>query len=137
SVVQLPIAQTAVGGNQKVGVVVAKSEHLTDHHLTSMGVKLESNYQVFGLLDNDSSETLSGLWSSTIRGEKLEVDFNEAAEEILAKCKQIIKDNQTLGAIVIDSTGLMPFANQLKDQVDLPILSLDTLLDYAHSITSR
>lgn len=137
SIVQLPLAQTAVGGNQKVGVIVAKSEHLTEHHLTSMGVKIGSNYQVFGLLDDDSSETLSRLWSSTIRGEKLEVDFNEAADEILAKCKQIIKDNPTLGAIVVDSTGLLPFSKQLKDQVDLPIFSLDTLLEYAHSITSR
>jgi hypothetical protein len=39
-----------------------------------------------------------------------------------------------MGAMMLECTGMQPFARAVQHQVDIPIFSWGTLLDYAYSV---
>lgn len=134
SLIQVPMAQAVVGQNRQVGIFVANSQYFTDHHLESIGVQIGSNYQVFGMMDDGSCEEFDKLWTNGIRGEQPEADYNKAEKEFIDKCKATVSANPNLGAIVLECTGFPPFARALQHDIDLPIFSWGTLMDYAYSV---
>ena len=55
SLLQIPWAQQVVGANRVVGVLMANSNYLTDHHLESVGVRIGSNYVIGGAMTDAGS----------------------------------------------------------------------------------
>ena len=39
-----------------------------------------------------------------------------------------------MGAMVLECTGMQPFARAIQREIDIPIFSWGTLLDYAYSV---
>jgi Asp/Glu/hydantoin racemase len=39
-----------------------------------------------------------------------------------------------MGAMVLECTGFQPFARALQREIDVPVFSYGTLLDYAYSV---
>jgi hypothetical protein len=69
SLLQVPLAQQVVGNNQVVGILMANSQYLTDHHLESVGIRLGSNYVIGGAMDDGRCEEFDHLWTSGLRSE--------------------------------------------------------------------
>ena len=40
-----------------------------------------------------------------------------------------------MGAMMLECTGFQPFARALQREIDIPIFTWGTLLDYAYSVT--
>ena len=52
-------------------------------------------------------------------------------------CEAVVQKNPDIGAIMLECTGMQPFARAVQQRVDLPVFSWGTLLDYAFSAVAH
>ena len=64
SLLQVPLAQQVVGNNRVVGILMANSHYLTDHHLESVGIRPGSNYVIGGAMDDGRCQEFDHLWTA-------------------------------------------------------------------------
>ena len=48
-----------------------------------------------------------------------------------------VEKNPDIGAIMLECTGMQPFARAVQREVELPVFSWGTLLDYAYSVVNH
>jgi hypothetical protein len=134
SLLQVPLAQQLVGLHRVVGILMAHARYLTDHHLESVGVKLGSNYVVGGAMDGLLCEEFDHLWTQELRTTPPAADYEKAEREFLTAAVEFYRQHPNMGALVLECTGFPPFARALQREIDIPLFSWGTLLDYAYSV---
>ncbi len=134
SLLQVPIAQQTISPEQVVGILVANSKYLTHRHLESVGIRLGSNYVIGGAMDDFRCPEFDSLWTSGLRSDPPAADYSKAEAEFLAVAIEFYYSHPRMGAMVLECTGFPPFARALQRQIDIPIYSWGTLLDYAYSV---
>ena len=134
SLLQVPMAQQLVGVNRVVGILVANSRYLTDHHLESVGISLGSNYVIGGAQDDGRCVEFDHLWVPGLRTNPPAADYARAESEFLSVAVEFYRKYPEMGAMVLECTGFPPFARALQREINLPVFSWGTLLDYAYSI---
>lgn len=134
SLLQVPLAQQVVGSNKVVGILMANTKYLTDHHLESVGIKIGSNYVVGGAMEDLRCEEFDHLWTPGLRSEPPAADYEKAEKEFLTVATEFVHKYPKMGALVLECTGFPPFARALQRVIDIPVFSWGTLLDYAFSV---
>jgi hypothetical protein len=134
SLLQVPIAQTIIGPDQVVGILAASAKNLAEHHLTSVGIELGSNYVIGGALDEGLCHEFDNLWTEGIRPAIPNANFKVAESEFLRVAVSFFVSHPNMGAMILECTGFPPFARALQREIDIPIFSWGTLLDYAYSV---
>jgi len=134
SLLQVPLAQQLIGPQQVVGILMADERYLTDRHLESVGVRLGSNYVVGGAMDLQECEEFDHLWTEGLRADLPAADYGKAEAEFLGVATRFYRQHENMGAMVLECTGFPPFARALQRQIDIPVFSWGTLLDYAYSV---
>ena len=137
SLLQVPFAQTIIGADKVVGILVAESDQLYDRHLTSVGVQLGSNYVVDGAKDNGKCPQFDSLWNEDVRPDTPTADYFSAEQDIISAAKSFAASHPKMGAMVLECTGFQPFARAIQREIDMPVFSWSTLLDYAYSIATH
>ena len=134
SLLQVPLAQQVVGTNQVVGILMANSKYLTDHHLESVGIKNGSNYVIGGAMDDGRCAEFDHLWTAGLRTDSPAADYARAESEFLGVAVEFYRQHPKMGAMVLECTGFPPFARTIQQEIGIPIFSWGTLLDYAYSV---
>lgn len=134
SLLQVPLAQKLIGPHQVVGILMSQARYLTDRHLASVGVEPGSNYVVGGAMDDGRCPEFDHLWTEDLRTDPPSADFDRAEKEFLEVATDFFDAHADMGAMVLECTGFPPFARALQRQIDIPILSWGTLLDYAYAM---
>lgn len=134
SLLQIPLAQQLIGPERVVGVLVAHECYLTEHHLESVGVRLGSNYVIGDALSNGRCAEFNHLWTDHLRTDPPMADYAQAEREFVGVATEFYRQHPNMGALVLECTGFQPFARALQREIDLPIFSWGTLLDYAYSV---
>lgn len=134
SLLQVPLAQQVVGNNRVVGILMANAQHLTDHHLESVGIRLASNYVIGGAMDDGRCQEFDHLWTSGLRSNPPAADYTKAESEFLSVAVAFYQQHSKMGAMVLECTGFPPFARALQREIHIPIFSWGTLIDYAYSV---
>jgi hypothetical protein len=134
SLLQVPLAQQVVGSNQLVGILVANADYVTDHHLQSVGVKIGSNYVIGGAMESRRCREFDNLWTTGIRPDVPTANYEKAQSEFLEVAIEFYQSYPNMGAMVLECTGFPPFARALQREIEIPVFSWGTLLDYAYSI---
>jgi hypothetical protein len=137
SLLQVPLAQQLIGSNKVVGILMANSKYLTDHHLESVGVKIGSNYVIGGAMDDLRCEEFDHLWTQGLRTDPPAADYEKAKAEFLGVATEFFHQYPKMGALVLECTGFPPFARALQHLIDIPVFSWGTLLDYAYSVVAH
>lgn len=137
SLLQAPLAQQVVGWNQVVGILMANSKYLTNHHLESVGIKIGSNYVIGGAMDDGRCLEFDHLWTEGLRTAPPAADYAKAESEFLAVATEFYRQHPKMGAMVLECTGFPPFARALQREIGIPIFSWGTLLDYAYSVVAH
>lgn len=133
SLLQVPFIQQVIGPKKSVGIVCANGGCLKDEHLASVGIDLNSKYTITGTMDEGCRE-FQNLWEHSTRPEIPQADYAKAQEDMINKCRQVLKHYPDTGAFMLECTGMQPFARAIQRQLDLPVFSWGTLLDYAYSV---
>lgn len=134
SLLQVPFAQQVVGPKGKVGIFCAAKKRLTPTHLQNVGINSNSNIVIAGALDDYESPEFDNLWVTEKRPSIPESNYNKAEENMVKICKDFVSKNTDMKALVFECTGFQPFARAVQREIDIPIFSWSTLLDYAYSV---
>ncbi|MBN1179002.1 MAG: aspartate/glutamate racemase family protein [Anaerolineae bacterium] len=132
SLLQVPFAQQLIRPDQVVGVLVARLDKLTDAHLEAVGVRLGSNYVVTG--SEDRVPEFEHLWYAPRRTNPPGAYYDKTEREFVAVAVDFYQAHPNMGALVMECTGMQPFARAVQREIDIPIFTWGTLLDYAYSV---
>jgi hypothetical protein len=134
SLLQVPLAQQIISPHQTVGILMSNAEHLTARHLDSVGILPGSNYVIGGTMELFECEEFDHLWTRDKRTDPPSARYNKARDEFLSVATHFYQTHPEMGAMVLECTGFPPFARALQREINIPVFSWGTLLDYAYSI---
>lgn len=137
SLLQVPWAQNLIGPQKVVGVLMSEPQDfpcLTEKHLESVGIRTGTNYVLGGAMDPGVCKEFDHLWTEEYRTEPPSADYDKAQKEFIAIAIEFYQKYPDMGAMVLECTGFQPFARALQREIDIPIFSWGTLLDYAFSV---
>jgi hypothetical protein len=134
SLLQVPLAQQLVGQEDIVGILLANKSAIIDRHLESAGIKLGSNYVFAGAMDEGRCPEFDHIWTEGLRTDPPAIDYKKAEKEFLDVAVEFYRSHSNMAAMVLECTGFPPFARALQRQIDIPIFSWGTLLDYAYNV---
>lgn len=134
SLLQVPLAQQLVGEDRTVGILVANASYLTPRHLAAAGVRPGSNYIVGDAMSGLQCEEFDHLWTGGLRTDPPAADYAKAEREFLGVATAFVQQHAGMAALVLECTGFSPFARSLQREIDIPVFSWGTLLDYAYSV---
>jgi len=134
SLLQVPLAQQLIGPKKVVGIMVAQREFMTDAHLQAVGIQPGGNYVLAGAEDDYECPEFGKLWNSKTRPDPPQANYDKAEADFVAACVDFYRKTPNMGAMMLECTGMQPFARAIQREIDIPIFSWGTLLDYAYSV---
>jgi len=137
SLLQVPLIQQVIGPKKQVGILCFQERFLTDAHLQSVGIVPGSNYIIAGASDQYGCEEFNNLWNWEKRKPTPEAYYQKAECEIVQACRAFTDKYPTIGAIMLECTGMQPFGRAIQRDLDLPVFDWGTLLDYAYSVVAH
>ena len=137
SLLQVPFIQQVIGPDKTVGVVCAQKRFLTDTHLSNVGIDLNSNFIIAGAQDEYGCPEFDNLWDHEKRPAVPEIYYDKAETDMVRICREVVDNHPSVGAVMLECTGMQPFARAVQRAVDLPVFSWGTLLDYAFSAVAH
>ena len=137
SLLQVPFIQQVIGLQESVGIVCAQKQFLSEEHLMSVGIDPESNYRIAGSQDEYGVSEFDNLWNPHLRPERPEAYYSRAEDQIVHCCQKFVERYPDIGALMLECTGMQPFARAIQRAPDLPVFSWGTLLDYAYSVVAH
>jgi hypothetical protein len=135
SLLQVPWTQQLIGQDRVVGLFASSKKDVTARHLESVGIQPGSNYVLGGIEEYGTCPQFDSLWLESTRPDPPEAVYDLAEQEFLAVATDFFRDYPNMGAMVLECTGMQPFGRALQRQIDIPVFSWGTLLDYAYSVT--
>ena len=129
SLIQVHMARAVIRSDQKVGVITARAQSLTQQHFRGVGIQ-DIPMVVVGM---DESPEFSGTF---IEG-KADLDVERAAQEMTSVAAKLVELHPEVGAIVLECTNMPPFARHVQDATSLPVFDVVTMVKYAYSAALR
>jgi hypothetical protein len=129
----VPLAQNLIGNNQVVGILVFSKNVLTSTHLEAVGIQLNSNYVIEGIMESGLCPEITNLYMASdplLRG----ANYEKIEQELTALAVNFYQRYPQMGALLLECSGTPPFARSIQQAIRLPVFSWGTLLDYAYSV---
>jgi len=136
ALLQVPWAQQVIGPDKLVGIIShAEMSTLTDKHLESVGIQPGSNYVTYACREIDGAcEEFEHLWTPGKKTVPPSAYYDKTEKEFIKAAADFYRRTPNMGAMVLECTGMQSFARALQREIEIPIFSWGTLLDYAYSI---
>jgi len=132
SLLQVPLAQQIIGPDKVTGILVAREKCMTQAHLEAVGIRPGSNFCLAGA--EGRCPEFEHLWYEPRRTDPPGAYYDKTEKEFLQVAIDFYHAHPNMGAMVLECTGMQPFARVLQREIDIPIFSWGTLLDYAYSV---
>jgi hypothetical protein len=133
SLIQFPWIQQSISSQKAIGIMCAEKKHLTDEHFSAVDIDLNSNFVIAGARDEYKVTQFESLWNHDLGPGEADYKVNE--KELVEMAMNFVKKNPSIKALLLECTGMTPFARAIQRAVDLPVYSWGTLLDFAYSIS--
>ena len=130
SLIQLPMVHRMLLPGQRVGLLVAKKEALTARHLAAIGAQ-DVPVSVVGLADQPEFREVM------LEGRRVELDEQRLEAEVLDVIDGLARDTPELGALIIECTDVVPFAQPIQQRLGIPVFDIVTLTNSVHTSLSR
>ncbi len=78
--------------------------------------------------------SLSTCWYEPKRTDPPGAYYDKAEREFVQVAVDFYHAHPSMGAMMLECTGMQPFARAIQREIDIPIFSWGTLLDYAYSV---
>ena len=87
--------------------------------------------------DGGRCPQFDSLWTKDLRPEIPTADYATAEHDLVSVAKDFAAAHPSMGAMVLECTGFQPFARAVQREIEMPVFSWSTLLDYAYSIAAH
>lgn len=129
SLVQLPLIQNLIKPGQKIGIITANGGSMTEELLESCGVTKTDNLVIKDALKTEEFATVvnnRGYWDNTI-----------AREEIVNLAKELVTEQEDIGAILLECSDMPPYAAAIQEATQLPVFDFITLIKWLNSAVAQ
>ena len=136
SLMQVPLAQQVIGPDKVVGIIShAELSTLTQRHLTAVGITPGSNYVTYACREEAGAcEEFEHLWTPGLKTDPPAARYQKTEAEFITAAKGFFARHPHMGAMLLECTGMQPFARALQREIEIPLFTWGTLLDYAYSV---
>jgi hypothetical protein len=87
-----------------------------------------------GAEDDGRCPEFEHLWYAPARTDPPQAYYAKAENEFVEVAVDFYNAHPNMGAMMLECTGMQPFARAIQREIDIPIFSWGTLLDYAYSV---
>lgn len=126
SLLQVHLARQVIRSNQKIGIITARRQSLTDAHLAGVGI---SDYPLAIVGMEDAPE-----FSAVFIGGKQPLDESECRREMQSAANHLMLEHPDVGAVVLECTNMPPYADTVRQATGLPVFDAVTMVNHAHSL---
>ncbi len=130
SMVQVPWALVGLRSNQKLGIMTANKNTLTDSLFEACGISVEQRARcvVYGAQDEEEfPNILTGVGG---------LDYDKVGDELSAIARKMVAENPDIGALLLECTDMPPYAHRLQAELNMPVYDAITLIKYVkHTVT--
>ncbi len=130
SLLQLPFIGAIVGEKSKVGVITADSTSLDPALLAEIGVSNPEKLAVSGLQERRN------FYRFAIE-ETGELDTDAVEAEVVDAAADLVRENPSVRAILLECSLLPPYAAAVQEAVGLPVFDYITMIRYVFSAVVR
>ncbi len=130
SLIQVPLVYCMLKQNQKVGILTAKKDSLTQQHLRAVGAE-DVPVCIAGMDDQEE------FCDVIIENKRVALDFDKFEKELLSIVKGLAGQNPDIGAIVLECTDMSYFAPLIQQTVNLPVFDIVTLTNMVYQAVVR
>jgi Asp/Glu/hydantoin racemase len=130
SLIQIPMVHRMLRKDQKVGILTASKNSLTEEHLRAVGADAVP-VCVAGMEEQGEFREV------ILEGKRNELNMDRLAKEVLSVVDTLGEENPEMGALVIECTDLVSFAHWIQKRVRIPIFDVVTLTNMAYEAVVR
>jgi len=128
SMIQLPMIKIGLKKGQKIGIITASGDNVTDKMLREMGVEPEDCY----IADVGSIDGFK-----TIRWGYEYIDNESVAATVVGAAEKLVAEHEDIGAILLECSDMPPYAYMVQDAVNLPVFDFITMINWAHQAVTQ
>ncbi len=115
SLMQVPMVQSLLPPDRRVGVITISKSSLTSEHLKASGVPADTP-----IAGTDGGRE----FSRAILDDEPSMDVELARADLMEAGRQLISEFPKTGAIVLECTNMVPYAADLRQMLGLPVYSI-------------
>jgi Asp/Glu/hydantoin racemase len=124
SLMQVALVNAILPPGKRCGILTISASTLTPAHLEAAGVSAGTPV---GTTEGGREFTRA------ILGNEPDLDVEMAREDNLAAARDLVQANPDLGAIVLECTNMVPYAQAIRDAVGLPVYSILSFVNWFQS----
>lgn len=112
SLMQVPLVQSLLPPDRRVGVVTVNAESLTEAHLLAAGAAADT--PVVGTEGG-------GEFTRVLLGDELQLDIAKARDDVVSAGRQLVERHPEVAAVVLECTNMGPYAADMASALRLPV----------------
>ncbi|MGC1497788.1 MAG: aspartate/glutamate racemase family protein [Sulfitobacter sp.] len=120
---QVALVQMMLPSDKVVGILTISAATLTQAHLKAAGVPTQCPVQ-----GTDGSS-----FSKSILGNLATLDVDAARQDMVRAAQTLIVNHPNVGAIVLECTNMVPYADDISQATGRPVYSIHTYLNWFHA----
>jgi hypothetical protein len=124
SLLQVPLVQTLLPQDRRVGVLTASAQDLGPAHLEAVGAAPDT--PIAGL-------DPEGHFATVLLGGNAPLDMVKAEADLLTAAARLVDAHPEIGAIVLECTNMGPYRSALARQTGLPVFDVISLARWFYS----
>lgn len=121
SLMQVPMVQALLPAGKRVGVITISKSTLTEAHLNAAGAPLDTP-----IIGTDRGR----CFTRDILGDTPEIDFAAARLDLQDAAQEMVETHPDVGAIVLECTNMVPYAQDIRAQTGLPVYSIYSFVQW-------
>ena len=129
SLMQVPLVYAMLKPWQKVGILTIHAKTLNREHLAATGVD-KIPYVILGT-ENEKE------FSRVILDDEPELDVEQSRRDLIRVARRMKEEHPEVGAIVLETTNMAPYAAAIQREVNLPIFDIYTLVNMVYQAVVR
>ena len=121
SLMQVSLVNRMLGGGKRAGVITVKKQSLSDDHLRSVGVPLDT--PIMG--------TEHGVeFTRAVLGDEERLNTRLATEDLVKTGLMLQENHPDVGAIILECTNMAPYAAAIRQVTGLPVYSIYSFIQW-------
>jgi len=124
SLLQVHLAGTVIHRNQKIGIITARKQSLTDAHLAGVSIQ---DYPLVVVGMEDAEE-----FSAVFIGGQQTLNETKCRREMQSAALKLVNVHPEVGAIVLECTNMPPYADTVRQSTGLPVFDAVTMGNHVY-----
>lgn len=129
SLLQIPLITQALRPQQKVGILCADADSLTNEVLEACGIFDLSRIAIMDAQDVPEFRNIS-LCTGHLNSHRVQ-------EGLVGAARQLVHENPDVGALLIECSDMPPYAWAIQNAVRLPVFDFTTMINWVFNAVVR